>query len=112
MNFKSLRDIIDYYQTPERLKDNIELVSGLIHAQKSMLDMQEKQQELQAKILNLTKENDEIKNIKKFVFAEGRKYLIDPESPDRPLCPICTIQFKSPVPMYSESHCTKCKISL
>ncbi len=111
MNFRNIREIIDYYQAPERLKDNIELVTSLIDAQKLMLDMQEEKQILKDKITKLEKEVELLKEYKKYDFADKHQYFIDPSSPDRPLCPICTVKLRAPAPLINGEYCSRCKVS-
>jgi hypothetical protein len=89
--------------------DNIELVQKLLDVQSMSLEMQEKQVMLQTKMAGLEQEITKLKEMKKLIFPEGKKYLIDPESPDRALCPVCTRKLGYEVPMYSKTHCTNCK---
>lgn len=89
--------------------DNIELVQKLLDVQNASLEMQERHVKLLEKNTALESEISKLKEMKKLVFPEGEKYLIDPDAPDRPLCPVCTRKFGYEVPMYSESHCANCK---
>lgn len=89
--------------------DNIELVQKLFDIQKQALDMQEKQQALNQTINELTSEISELKEAKKYVFAEGRNYLIDPGTPTRKLCPFCTQKHRIAVPLDRGRNCQQCK---
>lgn len=89
--------------------DNIELVQKLLDVQNISLEMQAKHVTLQTKIVSLEQEVLKLKEMRKLVFAENKKYLIDPEFPDRPLCPVCTRKLGYEVPMYSRTHCETCK---
>jgi predicted Zn-ribbon and HTH transcriptional regulator len=89
--------------------DNIELVRKLLDVQNIAIEMQEKQLILNTKIEELNNEIKNLKEMKRIIFAEGEKYLIDPAFPDRPLCPVCTRKFGYEVPMYNRSHCSTCK---
>lgn len=89
--------------------DNIELIQKLLDVQQQALDMQEKQQSLQSRIGVLEKQNDELKSSKKFVFASGRNYLVDPEDPSRRLCPFCTPKNHVAIPIGTNGYCSQCK---
>lgn len=89
--------------------DNIELVQKLLDVQKMALDMQEKMQEQQNKIIELQKENEILSETKKYVLAPGKTCLIDPEHPERPLCPVCTMKLKTPAPLNAGVYCPQCK---
>ena len=89
--------------------DNVELLQKLLDVQQQALVMQEKQNELNQRIHAQQKEIEMLRESKKFVLADGKKYLIDPEYPDRQLCPICTKKLGYEVPMYDELYCSVCK---
>lgn len=91
--------------------DNTELIQKLLDAQNMALEMQEKQLVYTSKITSLEQEISLLKEMKKLVFAPGKKYLIDPSHPERPLCPVCTRKYGYEVPMYNRSHCDVCKSS-
>lgn len=62
----------------------------------------------QAKIFELEQENRKLRKTKQYKFAEnGELYLIDPTHPDRKLCPVCTPEMNSAVPLldYYCQHC-------
>ena len=104
----SIKEAIDYLQAPERLKENIDLVSGLINVQREVLDMQERNQKLQASLGNLKQENDILKELKKYNFAPDKNYLIDPDDSGRRFCPLCTKKHMTPVPL-NGVYCVQCK---
>lgn len=89
--------------------DNVELIQQLLEVQQQALDMQEKQQLLHSKISSLEKENDELKSIKRFVFASEHNYLVDPEDMTRKLCPVCTPKNRAATPVLSNGYCAQCK---
>ena len=89
--------------------DNVELVQQLLDVQQQALDMQEKQQVQQSKITVLEKENEDLKSLKKFIFADNKTYLIDPDQPARKLCPVCTPKLRTAVPIVSGGYCAQCK---
>lgn len=88
--------------------DNVELVQKLLDVQKMALDMQEKEYQLKLKISDLEAQNAELQEMKKYHFAEGTTYYVDSDSPNRPLCPVCTVKLKSPVPLNSMNFCIAC----
>ncbi len=69
--------------------DNVELVQKLLDVQKMALDMQEKQQELQTRITKLENEKEALKTKKKYQYADGHNWMIDPGNPSIKLCPTC-----------------------
>lgn len=87
---------------------NIDLTQKLLDVQKMALDMQEKQQQMKGEIDTLQDRIKGLEALKNLQFAESQNYLINPDHPDRPLCPICTKKLNTEVPMYNESHCTNC----
>jgi hypothetical protein len=90
--------------------DNVELIQKLLDVQQMALDMQEKQLKLNSRIIDLEKENAALQEAKKFVFAKGRTYMIDPEEPERTLCPVCTMENKFAFPLIQDNNwCSACK---
>lgn len=63
------------------------------------------------KIADLEDEIKKLKRLKKYDFAENHEYYIDPEHPDRPLCPICTVKLETPAPLMNGENCSRCKVS-
>lgn len=88
--------------------DNAELVQKILDVQSQALDMQKKQFEYVKQISNLEEENKKLKELKKFDFAENKNYFIDPDFPDRKLCPLCTKKFQTPIPLEGY-YCRQCK---
>ncbi|MEI6228797.1 MAG: hypothetical protein WCP11_02125 [Candidatus Saccharibacteria bacterium] len=88
--------------------NNIDLVRMLMDAQAEALKMQDVQQKQSQKISSLEREIETLKEMKKLVFADGKNYLIDPDNPDRHLCPLCTKKHNTPVPMTGH-YCGQCK---
>lgn len=90
--------------------DNVELVQKLLDVQKQALDMQEKQQHQHQKIVKLENELEKTRENKRYIFEEGKNWYIDPEKPDRKLCPVCTNKLMNPVPLKNK-YCYQCKAS-
>ena len=88
--------------------DNAELVQKILDVQLQALDMQEKQFELVKRTSKLEEENKKLKELKKYIFADGKNYWIDPEAPERRLCPLCTKKNETPVPL-DGYYCRQCK---
>ena len=88
--------------------DNIELIQKLLDVQQQALDMQEKQQLLNIQVGELKMQISRLKASKKFVFAEGKNYLIDPEHSERHLCPVHTRQFGFEAPLIDGDYCNQC----
>jgi hypothetical protein len=91
--------------------DNIELIEKLLDVQKQALDMQEKQQEQNAKISQLQAENESLKKRKQYKYDEGHTWMIDPANPTVKLCPVCINRdgFENPtVDVYGNQYCATC----
>lgn len=104
---KAIKEAIDYLQTPERLKENIELVGGLIRAQQAVLDIQDMLQHSNQKINKLETELEQAKALRKYDFAVGKNYLVDPDDPGRRFCPLCTKKNMTPIPLHGVD-CLQC----
>jgi len=89
--------------------DNIDLIQKLLDVQESALDMQAKQQELQAKLAKAEGEIASLKTLAKFKLMDGHTYMIDQDSPQRSLCPVCTMKNGFAVPLLQGSNwCAAC----
>lgn len=99
--------IKDAYNIAQKA-DNIELIQKMLDVQKLALDMQEKQQQQNKKIVELEKELETLSDLSKYEFADGKNYLIDPAYPSRRFCPLCTKSRKIPVPIVAR-YCSQCK---
>jgi len=64
----------------------------------------------ETELYKLDRENRELSESKKYIFAPGRMYLIDPDDPDRKLCPVCTKKLKIAVPVsQTNGYCSTCE---
>ncbi|MDO8265672.1 MAG: hypothetical protein Q7T41_01865 [Candidatus Saccharibacteria bacterium] len=88
--------------------DNAELVQKILDVQEQALNMQEKQINYLKTIDDLERKIKSLEEQKKFTFPEGSNYLVDPDSPERKLCPICTKTKNTAVPL-DGYYCRQCK---
>lgn len=96
-------DIIKDGVEVARNAGNIELSLELAKVAGDLLEKQKRIGELEA-------ENAQLRALKKFEFPAGKTYLIDPEYPDRALCPVCTNREKTSVPLQQNNKwCSECR---
>jgi hypothetical protein len=88
--------------------DNIDLVNKLMEVQSQALEMQSNQLKLQEEISKLKNQVAALKESKKFIYSDGN-HLIDPNSPDRHLCPICTRKNGFEMPLDDGDYCHICE---
>lgn len=93
----------------EILRDGVKVVrnAGNVELSLKLAEVADELLEKNRKISELEKENQELKEIKKFKFADGKNYLVDPGDPARRLCPLCTKKHCTPVPL-NGVFCKQC----
>jgi hypothetical protein len=89
-------------------KELIPVQSDLINLQQILFSLQSEQMKLLDENKSLKDKVQTLEELKKFDFAEGKTYLIDPEQPDRHLCPVHTREKGFAVPLVND-HCSLCK---
>jgi hypothetical protein len=102
-------DVAELLQKIMTAKEVIPVQNDLINLQQTMFALQTDQMKLLDENANLKAEISRLSESKKFVFAPGKDYLIDPVEPSRKLCPVCTPKNRVAIPILSNGYCSQCK---